>query len=255
MAFRVNLQWRVLVLMTGGMALVLGVSAYLNDISTQALVEEDRYTSAVNQTEAIAERIDTQRLLNKPTELQNELVGTLRARPEFKQIDVFRSVPGGWELAATTNPAAPRLPRIDETTPDNEFGEKNQTAISTLWTMEDELGPSHARHWKLSKAIKKGGETIFVSTLVLKNAGRTGEFVANLRWENDLVLVSVIVASAAFSGFMIYHFFRRPARDILQAMSSARGGNFASRARVRRPDELGEIAGRFNELIDRKSVV
>jgi signal transduction histidine kinase len=49
---------------------------------------------------------------------------------------------------------------------------------------------------------------------------------------------------------LIAHFFRRPARDILNAMDSARGGNFASRARVRRPDELGEIAGRFNELMD-----
>jgi signal transduction histidine kinase len=248
MAFRVNLQWRVLVLMTGGMALVLGLSAYLNDISTRALVDDDRYTSAVNQTEAIADRIDTHQLLNKPTELQNNLLGLLSARPEFKQIDVYRSTPGGdWTLAATTNPTAERLPRIDETTPDNEFGEKNQSAIPTLWTMEDELGPSHARHWELSKAIKKGNETIFVSTLVLKNYR---DLVTNLQWEYNLTLVGVILASAALSGFMIYHFFRRPARDILQAMSTARGGNFESRARVRRPDELGEIAGRFNELMD-----
>src|SRR5215472_16967082 len=127
MAFRVNLQWRVLVLMTGGMALVLGLSAYLNDISTRILVEDDRYTSAVNQTEAIAERIDAQHLLNKAPELQNALQGMLAARPEFKQIDVYRSTPdGGWMLAATTHPTAQRLPRIDETTPDNEFGEKNQ---------------------------------------------------------------------------------------------------------------------------------
>src|SRR5215467_3424764 len=104
MAFRVNLQWRVLVLMTGGMALVLGLSAYLNDISTRALVDEDRYTSAVNQTNALAERIETQQLLSKPVELQDDLAGMLR-RPEFKQIDVFRSTPGGeWTLAATTNP-------------------------------------------------------------------------------------------------------------------------------------------------------
>src|SRR5215471_4576389 len=118
MAFRVNLQWRVLVLMTGGMALVLGLSAYLNDISTRGLVEDDRYTNAVIQTNALAERIDTQQLLKKPADLQNELVGMLRARPEFKQIDVWRSGPEGtWVLAGTTDPTAARLPRIDETTP------------------------------------------------------------------------------------------------------------------------------------------
>jgi two-component system NtrC family sensor kinase len=247
MAFRVNLQWRVLVLMTGGMALVLGLSVYLNDISTRALVDDDRYTRAVNQTNALGERIDTQQLLEKPAELQAELIGMLRARPEFKQIDVWRSGPGGaWLLAGTTDPIAPRLPRIDETTPDNEFGEKNQ-AQPSLWTIEVERGPNRARHWILSKVIRSGTSTTYVSTLVLKDYR---DLVTNLRWEYSLILVGVILASAALSGFMIYQFFRRPARDILQAMSTARGGNFASRARVRRPDELGEIAGRFNELMD-----
>src|SRR5262249_7689978 len=138
MAFRVNLQWRVLVLMTAGMALVLGLSAYLNDISTRALVEDDKYTSAVNQTAALAGRIDAQGLLSKHAELQGELLATLRLRPDFKQIDVYRSMAdGGWELAATTSPNAQRLPRIDESTPDNEFAEKNQSDIPSLWTMED----------------------------------------------------------------------------------------------------------------------
>src|SRR6516164_6313361 len=123
MAFGINLQWRVLVLLTGGMALVFGLSAYLNDKSTQALVEEDRFNSAVKQTVAIADRIAAQQLLSKPADLQDDIAGTLRARPEFKQIDVYRNTPTGWELAATTNPAAPHLPRLDETSKDNELGE------------------------------------------------------------------------------------------------------------------------------------
>src|SRR5215467_238049 len=105
MAFRVNLQWRVLVLMTGGMALVLGLSAYLNDLSTRALVEEDRYVGAVNQTIAISDRIAAQHLLTKPVELQSDINGTLRARSEFTQIDVYHRPPGGeWALVATTHP-------------------------------------------------------------------------------------------------------------------------------------------------------
>ena len=245
MAFRVNLQWRVLVLMTGGMALVLGLSAYLNDISSRDLVEQDRYVSAVNQTIAISDRITAQDLLTKPVDLQDDVNGTLRARSEFRQIDVYHQGPDGWALVATTNPTAPRLPRLDETSKDNELGEMIHPQPN-LTTMEDE--PGGRRHWIISRASDNG--TTFVTTLVLKNAGRSGELVANIQWRNNLVLVGVIFASAALSGFMIYHFFRRPARDILQAMSTARGGNFASRARVRRPDELGEIAGRFNELMD-----
>src|SRR5947207_3538137 len=109
MAFRVNLQWRVLVLMTGGMALVLGLSAYLNDLSSRDLVEDDRYSSAVNQTIAISDRITAQHLLDNPPDLQNDINGTLRARSEFRQIDVYHKEPGGWRLVATTNPTAQRL--------------------------------------------------------------------------------------------------------------------------------------------------
>src|SRR5262249_15638612 len=142
-------------------------------------------------------------------------------------------------------PAAQRLPRVDETFPDNEFGEKNQVS-PTLWTIEVESGSNRARHWVLSKVVKRGSP-MFVSALVLKEYR---DLVHKLHLEHNLLLGGVIRASAALSDFMIYQFFRRPARDILQAMSTARGGNFASRARVRRPDELGEIAGRFNELMD-----
>lgn len=245
MALRINLQWRVLVLMTGGMALVLGVSAYLNDISTRGLVEDDRYVGAISQTIAISDRITAQHLLNKQIDLQDDINGTLRARNEFRQIDVYHKSPKGWELVATTNPAAERLPRLDETSPDNELGEMIHPQPN-LTTMEQIVGGR--RYWVISRA--SDNSTIFVTTLVLKNAGRAGELVANLQWEHNLVLVGVIFASAALSAFMIYHFFRRPARDILRAMSTVRGGNLDARARVRRPDELGEIAGRFNELMD-----
>jgi signal transduction histidine kinase len=244
MAFGINLQWRVLVLLTGGMALVFGLSAYLNDKSTQALVEEDRFNSAVRQTVAIADRIAAQQLLSKPADLQDDIAGTLRARPEFKQIDVYRNTPTGWELAATTNPAAPRLPQLDETSKDNELGEMIHP-FPTLTTMEEVRGGN--RHWIMSKSDT--GKTTYVTTLVLKNAFWE-DFVGKLQWRNILELVGVIFAMAALSAFLMYHFFRRPARDILQAMSSARGGNFAARARVRRQDEFGAIAGGFNAMMD-----
>lgn len=247
MAFRVNLQWRVLVLMTGGMALVLGLSAFLNDVTTQQVLEEDRYNSAEAQTIAIAERIGSRNLLNRPADLQAELLATLGARPEFKQIDVYHNTPdGGWTLVGSTNPTATRLPRLDESSQDNELGEMIHPLPNVT---SNEIEPEGVRHWIFSINSTSATGTTFVSTEVLKNA-KVAPLVAELQFEHNLVLVGVILVSAGFSGFLIYHFFRRPARDILTAMSSARGGNFDSRAHVRRPDELGEIATRFNELMD-----
>ena len=49
---------------------------------------------------------------------------------------------------------------------------------------------------------------------------------------------------------MFVTFFRRSAREIVEAMENARGGSFESRVTVRRDDELGEIGQGFNLLMD-----
>src|SRR6266567_1641754 len=139
MRLRINLQWRVLVVMTAGMALVLGLSAYLNNLITRTLIEEDRYSSAVSQTVAIAERIATQQLSSKPEELQRDIASVADLRPDFKQIDVYHSVPGGgWTLQASTAsmaPEAPRLPRLDERSSDNDLREMERLPQGVV-TME-----------------------------------------------------------------------------------------------------------------------
>src|SRR5262249_14675588 len=119
--------------------------------------------------------------------------------------------------------------------------------VPGLVTMEELRGGSV--YWLISMASRQQGvSTSYVTAMVLKDS--LDPAAAEAEWEHNLVLAGVILACVALSGFLIAHFFRRPARDILHAMDSARGGNFESRARVRRPDELGEIAGRFNELMD-----
>src|SRR5260370_34657768 len=171
MRLRVNLPWRVLALMTGGMALVLGLSAYLNDLITRQLIEEDHYSSALGQTVAIAERIASQQLLGKPDDLQRDIALVVESRPEFKQIDVYRSAPNGaWTLAASTNPTATRLPRLDEGTRDNDLREMERPAdVPGLVTME--VPRAGSIYWLISMASPPHGtSTSYVSTMVLKNS-------------------------------------------------------------------------------------
>src|SRR5205807_6360098 len=49
--------------------------------------------------------------------------------------------------------------------------------------------------------------------------------------------------------FLFAFFFRRPARDIVNAMAQARAGDLTARAPVRSDDELGTIARGFNQMI------
>ena len=244
MAFRINLQWRVLVLMTGGMALILVLFAYLNDLNIRLLVDEDRYSSAVLQTVAISKRIATQQLLNKPDVLLDDIVSTTKARPDFKQIDVYRNSRDGWVLVASTDPTATRLQRLDKRSRDNELGEMEQNPVEDVVTMEEQRGKTV--YWVISKASRQPSDASYVTALVQKNT----DLISELQWEHIEVLAGVILVSTLLSGFVISHFFRRPAREIVQAMSSARGGDFAARARVRRQDEFGAIAGGFNAMMD-----
>jgi signal transduction histidine kinase len=49
---------------------------------------------------------------------------------------------------------------------------------------------------------------------------------------------------------LFIYFFRKPVKDIVQTMAHARQGDLSARALVHRADELGEIAGGFNQMMD-----
>src|SRR5215510_1098191 len=106
MGFRLSLQWRILVLMVGGMTVVLLLSAYLHQVVTETLLEGDRYDKAVAQTVAIGARISALQLFDNPEALVDDILLVSEARRDFVQIDVYREDPVGLTLAATTVPAA-----------------------------------------------------------------------------------------------------------------------------------------------------
>jgi signal transduction histidine kinase len=221
----------------------MSLSAYLHGLITRSLIEDDRYNSGVAQTVEIAERIAALDLFKSPDDLSRDVLLVADARPEFKQIDVYERTPAGLRLAATNAPGATRLALIDERTPDNDLGEMEHP-LPDVVTME--IVRDGARYWLISMAI--GGRRGYVTSMVLKNP--YSPLVSQLQVQHDLVLGGAILVCVALCYVMFAHFFRRPARDIGQAMTLARGGNLQSRAAVRRHDELGEIARGFNLMMD-----
>jgi len=57
MHLRLTLQGRILVLIVSAMALILFLSAYLHQLITRSLVEDNRYDTAIGRTVAMAARI------------------------------------------------------------------------------------------------------------------------------------------------------------------------------------------------------
>ncbi|HAF14451.1 MAG TPA: hypothetical protein DCK99_12295, partial [Blastocatellia bacterium] len=113
MPLRLNLQWKVLLLVAGTTTLILLVSAYLHGVITKSLIEEYRYDDAVKQVVTVANRAQTRGYFNTPDDLLQEIEFLVNSRPDFNQIDVYQTTSTGEKLVATTAPNSPRLPYLN----------------------------------------------------------------------------------------------------------------------------------------------
>jgi two-component system, NtrC family, sensor kinase len=245
MQLKLNLQWKVLLLVAATITLILLASTYLHGLITKSLSEETRYDNAIKQVTTVAKRTQTYNYFNSPADLVQEIEFLANARPEFIQLDVYQNVPGGEKLIATTAPAASRLPYLNDQSKDNELGEMERP-FPDVTTMEVERDGQ--RRWLITVALDQSGSEGYVTALVQKNS--PSNFVSRHQFQQNIVLAGGSVVSIALLYLLFVVFFRRPAQDIASAMAQARTGDLSARATVRRDDELGTIATGFNLMID-----
>jgi two-component system NtrC family sensor kinase len=245
MKLRLNLQWKLLLLVAGTTTLILLVSGYLHGVLTKSLIEEYRYDNAVSQVVTVAERAETNGYFDSPGDMLQEIDFLVKSRPTFHQVDVYQTTPAGEKLVATTAPEAQRLPYLNQQTQDNEFGEMERP-LPDVVSVEVERGG--VRLWLITATIngRQGGG--YVSALVSKTS--QDDFISRLQVRHNTLLAGAVVASIALLYLLFAILFRRPVKDIGLAMASARAGNLSARAPVRRDDELGTIAKGFNRMID-----
>src|ERR1700682_1756639 len=120
MKLRLNLQWKLLLLVAGTTTLILLVSANLHGVFTKSLIEEYRYDNSVSQVVTIAKRAETNGYFGTPNKLLQEIDFVVKSRPDFNQIDIYQTTPAGEKLIVSTAPNAPRLPYLNQQTQDNE---------------------------------------------------------------------------------------------------------------------------------------
>src|SRR5437588_7226662 len=245
MQLRLNLQWKVLLLVAGTITIILLVSTYLHGLITKSLSEEYRYNNAIRQVVTVAKRTQTYNYLANPSDLLQEIQFLVNSRPDFNQIDVYQATHDGEKLIASTAPDGPRLPYLNEQSKDNEFGEMERPLpdVTTFEIERDGL-----RQWVITAAINQGEGRGYVSALVQKTS-RT-DFISRLQFRQNLFLGGATVVSIALLYFLFVIFFRHPVQDIASAMARAGTGDLCARATVRRDDELGAIAAGFNRMID-----
>jgi two-component system, NtrC family, sensor kinase len=239
---KLNLQGKILLLVAVSMLLILFTSSYLHTARTRSVVAENHYESAISQITVLTDRISRYDYFSSLPDLQQEMQLVAGSRPDFKQIDIYQDSASGPQLVATTSRGAPRLSSIS---PNNKKrnSERSQGGVGS-----SEITRNKSDYWLITADINNSRHSGILQALVLKSTHH--ELVDNLHREYNLVLFGAVAASVGLLYLLFTFFFHRPVKEILQAMAQTRGGVLSARAPVRRDDELGEIARRFNELMD-----
>ena len=233
MRLRLNLQQKILLLVAGSMSLILIASSYLHSGRIRSLIEKDHYDSAVNQSNALGDRIAKYDYFSNLEDLQQEMQVVVSSRPDFRQIDVYENQPTVPRLIATTaTGTSDLLTAWDGST----------EAASTQITR------NNGEYWLITTPISNGQHSGFIKALVLK--GHNRGLVNSLHREYNFVLTGAVIASVLLLYLLFVYFFRKPVKDIVQTMVHARKGDLSARVHVHRDDELGEIAGGFNQMMD-----
>ncbi len=238
---KLNLQWKILLLVTGSMSLILLGSIYLHTVRTRSLIERDHFESAASQTLTLANRISNYDYFSDLADLRQEMQLVVGSRPDFKQIDVYQDSAEGPQLIATTATGDVALLPLPQGNTTDSNGLHSGTSFA-------EVNLQNREFWVITTPIANSVHSGFIKALVIKGSHR--QLVNNLHRQYNVVLIGALIASVILLYLVFAYFFRWPVRDIVQTMSLARAGDLSARAKERREDELGEIARGFNQLMD-----
>jgi signal transduction histidine kinase len=238
---RLNLQRKILLLVAVSMTLILFTSSYLHTARTRAVIAKDHYDNAINQTLVLTNRISSYGYFSSLEDLHQEMQLVAGSRPDFRQIDVYQNSSAGPQLLATTAPGAPGLSSLGQSS--DVPAAQPRAGISS-----SEITRNNVDYWLIRADITGQQQSGFIEALVLKSAHH--QLVDKLHREYNLVLFGALLASVGLLYLLFNYFFRRPVKEILQAMAETRRGSLLVRAPVRRDDELGAVAQGFNQLMD-----
>jgi signal transduction histidine kinase len=229
-----------LVLLSLAIVLVVSFGFTVLHLSlSQRWVDEDLRERAIVFAREIAATIGDRRELESGALLQSQVEQVRALRPNVLQLDILAFRPDGTAVVATSHPGR-RLP----------FPRREASQVARGQTMSRLVLDRGERAWEVMTPITFGGETAG-AVAALFSLQRADALAARSRvWALGLTAgaAGVMVLLMSLAVFVVVE---RPLGRLMEAIGQVRAGTSAAVAPIESRDELGRLAGHFNEMMSR----
>jgi two-component system, NtrC family, sensor kinase len=240
-----RLRTKIIATVTVVIISVLAVSTYIGHFFIQLPVEEDQYHRAVELAFSNSDRFARHGISRDAASLAQEFQIIQRDHQDVLAIAVYAHGPKqehSLVLATSPSPlveldAQPTVRQMFEY--DNPF-----EGVQSI-----ETGSGKGLSWIVSAEIIEGGRSVGCLNLKVSKFG-INVVSRQLVKYNVAVLLLAILAIVALLSLLFSRLVNKPIERLLEAMEQAEAGILNTRVDVRRDDELGIIASRFNRMMD-----
>ena len=247
---RFGLQTKIIIIFVAAVVCLLAVSTFIAMILTREPVEEEVYRKELAQA-----RLAAHNLMNgHDLANQQNLVRILRQMrhdlPGVSQADVYLHA-GNDPLIATTNPAGKHMeldhvPGINNTQWASQHLNEFERPGNNQYTIETANG----KYWIIATELRDHGEAVGCLNLIVSKL-RSDVITQNIVEGNFLLML----CSLGVLIFVVHGFFlksvRAPVKDMIRVMEGAERGQLDVRARFGSRDEIGQLAGHLNQMLER----
>jgi len=247
---RLGLQSKIIIIFVAAVVCLLSVSTFIAMLLTREPVEEEVYRKELTQAQLAAHNLMNGQGLADQQKLDRILGQMQHDLPGVRQADVYLHA-GNHPLIATTNPAGKHMeldhiPGINNTQWASQHLNEFERADKDQYTIETPDG----KYWIMATELREHGEVVGCLNLTVSKL-RSDVITQDIVEGNFLLMLcSLGVLIFAIHGFFLTS-VRAPVKDMIRVMEAAEGGQLHVRARFGSRDEIGQLAGHLNQMLER----
>jgi signal transduction histidine kinase len=206
---------------------------------SRSWVEEDLKKRAISFAREVAATIGDRREFESSTMLGRQIEQIMAVRQNVLQLDILAFASGGTTVIATSD-AMHRLP----------FDRRDATQVARGHVLSRLVSEEPGRYWEVMAPVTLDGAVVGAVAAKFSLDEADALAARARRWALLLAACSAVLMGLLM-GLAVHIIVTRPLGAILAAVARVKGGDRDATVRVAAGDEIGSLAGHFNEMMAR----